>query len=133
MTTIKIAVMANPKVGVTTFLNALPYPHVKVPASYETLNQAPRYYALPTGDLLEVTINPYYLYDRDGVLVMWRQSIPGSEDQARAVYKQIGHKRVLIENVTERSGRSDDAAFSFRDGKECARVLMFLVEKIRRG
>jgi hypothetical protein len=134
MTTIRIAVVASPKVGITTFLDSLPYPHVKVPAPYELLDRAPRYYALPTGDLLEVTINPVFLYDRDGVLIMWRESVSGSESRARADYKLIGYRSMLIENTDKNTTqeKGEETAFSFRDGRECARVLMLLVEKIRR-
>lgn len=118
-------------VGSSTFLDSLPFPRVKVPNPHISTGSI-HYYALPSGDMLEVRESSLSSPETDAYLVMWRNSVSGSEVSARATYERITQKKVLMENLDGTVGASQDSvAFSFRDSQECARVVMEMVAKVR--
>lgn len=135
MTTLKLLLLASGSgVGSTTFLDSLPFPFVKVPTRFDCSDHQ-RYYALPTGDLLEVSTRYNCLGKTcDAYLVLWRSSVKGSREKARAIWERLpAGKKLLLENLDSTSRPSGDpgsVAFSFRNTSVTAKVLMTLIEKV---
>lgn len=131
MTTVKLLIVSPcGGVGVTTFLDSLPFPKVKVPNPFDC-TECTHYFALPTGDMLEVNSSRSYERETcDPCLVLWRRSIPQSEEKAREIWEGISVPKMLIENLVEGSEPSV-SSFSFQDSQKCAQTVMKMVEKIK--
>ena len=126
-----IFVSPDGRIDPTVFLDRLPFRYAK--PEYCNFGNPTRYYALPAGNFLQVEIwstDLASLYKRDyyhTCLVLWQKSVPGSEEKAQTIWKNLSpDKRVLLE-IFQGETRPSPTAISVQDSRECARAVMELI------